>query len=375
MTVTYDVQISNAYGVKLTPQRGNGYIGDANQYSAMSWSRVVNDAGVLVLTYPGELLPQLMRPDNIITVYRNVDGMPQLVTETAWLLRKTRRIQDGDGRLFTELTAYSGNYLLSSRGIAYQTASTQSTKTGAADDLIKAYVRENLGSSATDTARRLANISVQANTGQGESLSAVMGWRDNLLVVAQELAQASIDAGKYVAFDTVYQGGGLWDFRTYAGQRSIDRRTPGSSFGFLLGSQYGNVSDAEYSIDWSANVTAAYALGTGINANRVFATALNGARIAESPYGRREGFVDGGNASTVALLTPIARAAIRAGRPRVTFRMRIVETAASRFGIDWNWGDYVTASALGITVDARIDAVTVQVQDGRENIDAYVGTE
>lgn len=375
MTIRYDVQISDPYGTQLTPQVSAGYVGDANQYSAMSWSRVVNDVGVLVLTYPGELLPQLMRPDNIITVYRSVDGTPQLVTDTAWLLRKTRRILDGQGRLFTELTAYSGNYLLSARGIAYQVRSAFSTKSGAADNLIKAYVRENLGSSATDTARQITGFTVQANTGQGVSVEAVMGWRDDLLIVAQELAEASTDAGTYIAFDTVYQGAGAWDFRTYAGQRGTDRRIPGSSFGFLLGPDYGNVTDVEYTTDWSATITAAYGLGTGAGSRRRVQIALDAARIAESPYGRREAYVDAANAVNDAQVLRAARSAVRAGRPRQTFKAKIIETPVSRFGIDWNWGDYVTVTALGVTVNARIDAIAVRVQQGSESIDAYVRAE
>ena len=375
MTVRYDVQISNPYGVQLTPQVSAGYVGDANLYSAMSWSRVVNDAGVLVLTYPGELLPQLLRPDNIITVYRIVDGVPQLVTDTAWLLRRVRRLLDGSGRLFTEITAYSGNYLLSARGVAYQVRSAFSTKSGAADDLIKAYVRENLGSSATDTARTITGFTVQADTGQGVSVDAVMGWRDDLLTVARELAQASTEAGTYIAFDVVYQGGGAWDLRTYAGQRGTDRRIPGTNFGFLLGTAYGNVSNVEYVTDWSDTITAAYGLGSGAGSRRKVQIALDAARIAESPYGRRETYVDAANAGTNNQVLRAARAAVRAGRPRQSFKARITETPVSRFGVDWNWGDYVTVTALGVTVDARIDAVAVRVQQGSEDIDAYVRAE
>lgn len=375
MTIRYEVQISNAFGVQLTPQQNGGGIGDANLYSSLSWSRVVNDVGVLVITYAGELLPQLLRPDNIITVYRIVNGVPQLITETAWLLRRVRRALDSQGRLFTEITAYSGNYLLSSRGIAYAVRSAFSTKSGNADNLIKAYVRENLGSSATDTARIISQFTVQADSSQGQSIDLVAGWRDNLLIVAQELAEASTVAGTYIAFDCVYQGAAAWDLRTYSGQRGMDRRVPGSNFGFLLGTAYGNVNNVEYVTDWSETTTAAYGLGTGLGARRNVQIALDAPRIAESPYGRREAFIDASNASTVNQVLRVARAAVRAGRPRQSFRAQITETPASRFGIDWNWGDYVTVTALGVTVDARIDAVAVKVEQGSETIDAYVRAE
>ena len=373
MSVTYTVQITDPYGVPVGPiVTTDGTIGDPNALAALSYSRVTNDTGVAVLRYAGELSARLLRLDNLILIYRSIDGSTSLVTDTAWIIRSWRFTLDGSGQRSTEVIAYSGNYLLSSRGVAYQTRSPFSTKSGAADNLIKEVVRENLGSSATDTARIIAGISVQANTSQGQSIDVVVGWRNSVLTVAQELADASTDAGTYIAFDLVTTTPGLWEFRTFAGQRGVDRRVPGGTLPLLIGVDYGNLADVEYVADYSDLGTAAYALGDGAGSRRRVQTATNDPAIALSPYNRREIYVEANNATTVNQVLRAARSALRRQRARVTMQGRIVETPSTRYGIDWQWGDYVTASAFGVTLNARIDAISVSIEGGRETVDAWV---
>lgn len=373
MSVTYTVQITDPYGVPVGPiVTTDGTIGDPNALAALSYSRVTNDTGVAVLRYAGELSARLLRLDNLVLIYRSINGVTTLVTDTAWMIRSWRFTLDGSGQRSTEIIAYSGNYLLSSRGVAYQTRSAQSTKSGAADNLIKEVVRENLGSSATDTARTIAGISVQADTGQGQSIDVVVGWRNSVLTVAQELADASTDAGTYIAFDLVTTTPGQWEFRTFANQRGVDRRVPGGTLPLLLGTDYGNLADVEYVADYSDLGTAAYALGDGAGSRRRVQTATNDAAIALSPYNRREVYVEANNATTANQVLRAARSALRRQRARVTMQGRIVETPSTRYGIDWQWGDYVTATAFGVTLNARIDAISVSIESGRETVDAWV---
>ena len=373
MSVTYTVQITDPYGVPVGPiVTTDGTIGDPNALAALSYSRVTNDTGVAVLRYAGELSARLLRLDNLVLIYRSINGVTTLVTDTAWMIRSWRFTLDGSGQRSTEIIAYSGNYLLSSRGVAYQTRSAQSTKSGAADNLIKEVVRENLGSSATDTARTIAGISVQADTGQGQSIDVVVGWRNSVLTVAQELADASTDAGTYIAFDLVTTTPGQWEFRTFANQRGVDRRVPGGTLPLLLGTDYGNLADVEYVADYSDLGTAAYALGDGAGSRRRVQTATNDPAIALSPYNRREVYVEANNATTANQVLRAARSALRRQRARVTMQGRIVETPSTRYGIDWQWGDYVTATAFGVTLNARIDAISVSIESGRETVDAWV---
>lgn len=372
MSATYDITISDPFGNLITPINGGIEVGDPNAVSSFSYSRVVNDVGVAVLTYPGELRRELLRLDNVISIYRIIGERRTLATNTRWLLRKVRRVLDNRGQTWTELTAYSANYLLSSRGIAYNSNSAESAKSGAADDVIKALVRENASTLATDASRNIGAITVEENETLGASMEVIAGWRDNLLTVCQEVAETSATAGTYVAFDMVPSGAASYTFATYIGQRGVDRRFPNGVSPLLFGVDYGSISDVEYVIDWTDAVTFAYALGNGMRSRRKVQTASNTTRIAESPYGRREGFVEVGNATTTAQLSGAAQAEVRAGRPRQTFKARIIETPSTRYGVHWDFGDYVTVTAFGQTIDARIDAIAVTVEQGSETIDAWV---
>ena len=65
---------------------------------------------------------------------------------------------------------------------------------------------------------------------------------------------------------------------------------------------------------------------------------------------------------------------LRSGRARTIFQGRLIDTPDSRYGVDWAWGDYVTAQAFGQLIHCRIDAVSVSVKPGGgyERIDAWL---
>ena len=67
--------------------------------------------------------------------------------------------------------------------------------------------------------------------------------------------------------------------------------------------------------------------------------------------------------------------AVRAGRPRLVFSGKIQQTRGSQLGVDWDWGDYVTAQEFGYILDARVDALTVRATPRSEEIDAVIRTE
>jgi hypothetical protein len=50
----------------------------------------------------------------------------------------------------------------------------------------------------------------------------------------------------------------------------------------------------------------------------------------------------------------------------------LLSSPDARYGVDWAWGDYLTAQVFGVSVDARVDAVTVEVSGGRERIRASI---
>jgi hypothetical protein len=51
---------------------------------------------------------------------------------------------------------------------------------------------------------------------------------------------------------------------------------------------------------------------------------------------------------------------------------QIQDTPGTQYGKQWGWGDRVTVQVEGINYDARVDAVTVTVEGGKETITAAI---
>jgi hypothetical protein len=106
----------------------------------------------------------------------------------------------------------------------------------------------------------------------------------------------------------------------------------------------------------------------------LIASAQDNTRIGVSPFGLREYFKDATQYSTTTGLSEEANAILRSGRAKTIFQGKLIDMPDSRYGVDWGWGDYVTATAFGQSIDCRIDAVSVSVKPGMayERIDAWL---
>lgn len=117
--------------------------------------------------------------------------------------------------------------ILSRRIVAYKTGTAEAAKSDFADDMLKAYVAENL-TTATDATRNLPTelgFSLQADLGLAPTVehSATFG---NLLQVCQEIAQKSAEAGTVLRFwpEPVLVNGIVQPFfRTQIERQGIDR--------------------------------------------------------------------------------------------------------------------------------------------------------
>ncbi len=367
MTVSYSIYVDDAFGNRLA---------DASNFTKLVYARTVNDVGSLTLTLPPDFNTNMLRfPDGRIEVWRRIDGGREyLDTDTVWLLKQCKKTLTSDGQQNIVVTAKSPLCLLREPGrfVNYAAGSAQAQYAAApADNQIKQIARENIGSSAT-TARNLsAYVTIGPNLGLGASVAKSFAWRDCLKVM-QEFANASTQAGTYVAFDITAPDPYSLSFQTYIGQRGNDHRFPGGINPVILSPDFGNLGECELTEDWTDEVTYALAGGQGEGSLRLTASAQDDARIGASPFGLREMFVDATQYTTTTGLASEAQAVVRAGRPRTIFTGRIIETADTRYGVEWGWGDYVTAIAFGQSYDCRIDAVEVTVENGKESINAWL---
>lgn len=368
MTVTYTCQIADPLGTPLD-EVANFVDNPDGGGAALDYAINVGGIGALSLTLPATYEAALLRLDGRIGVWRSINGQPPALDgDSVYLIRKWRYTSDA-----ITVTAYHANSLLKRRLIAYFTGTAYTSKAAtAAGNQIKAFVRENMGTliSAADRigaetqADLSALLSVQANLGDGVSIAAQDAYA-NLYDLVRAIADASTQAGTYMAAEIVAPTERTLELRTYAGQRGVDHRLS-SRQPVVLSEDTGTLTNCVLEIDRSNEVTVAICAGVGPGTSRITATSIDTARMGESPFNRIEAFGDYTTISDAVVLQDKADAIVRAGRPRIEFTADIVDTDAVTRGIDYNFGDLVTASFQGEQYDCRVDIIGVTVGGGKQ---------
>lgn len=352
-----DVWLADALGTRVLPLAS---------FDRLSYTRAVNVVGELSIVLPGTFDLSLARPDMLLLVYRD----SRLDTETAWIVTGKKRDTDRNGVSAITVSAASGLHLLSRRIVV--PGGDDGKKTDNAADVIKQFVRENLGASAAQVRQLPTSLfTVTADDGAGALVTHDGAW-SSLLTTCQEIARASAEAGTDLFFDVVWlDGERRWELRTYAGQRGVDK-TRDTGAPQTISVETGTVGSETLSEDYADEVTVVYGTGRGDDDDTLETTVEDAQRSGRSIYGRREGHVSSG-ADDADQLTAEARAELRRGRPRRVYDAEIIATAAAAYGRDWQWGDVLTAQSRGHAFDGRVDAVAIEINNldgGRETIRA-----
>lgn len=378
MAINYSVVVKDVSGIAT---------GVIVPFESLIYARKVNEVGTLLLELEPEKYDVSMFPiDARLEVWRGTGGVPALDMQTCWFVRSRTIRTDTDGVQYLGIGAVDAMDLLARRIVAYQSTTAQAKKTDQIDDMMKAIVRENLGASATDTARRVDTwLNVDADEALASSESKEFS-RDNVLTVLQNLASVSKSAttANTLIFDVVYDPNATapFTFRTFTQQRGVDHRWPSSSQPVLLSVEAGNLGDALLEEDYLSEINYVYAGGTGTGKARKLATASDAESIAASPFGRREGWVDAPQAKTTAALQSEANKGLTEGKAKRTFTGRLVDCEGTRYGVHYGYGDYVTAELRygpgrirRELFDLRVNSVRVTVTGEMEQIDVQLTTE
>jgi len=124
-----------------------------------------------------------------------------------------------------------------------------------------------------------------------------------------------------------------------------------------LSADIGTLADVERTDDYSGEFSVVYAAGQGLESQRLVVTLADEARLARSPFARRERFVDARHRSAIDSLNSEAAATLYQGRPL----QRIIGTARDGFGVRWNFGDLVDAADGEDVTACRVDAVRFEI--------------
>jgi hypothetical protein len=266
-------------------------------------------------------------------------------------------------KCYTVLKALCANSLLLRRIVAYTAGSAQAQKTGAADNLMRAVVRENLGSSA-GAGRNISayGFSVENDLSLASSISMAFAWR-NVYDVINDLANLAYQQnGDQLLWDVRPSNDGWSTIFTVRKSFFHDRRMS-SPFALWLSADNDTLEDVVETYDRRDSFNFVYAGGQGTETGRTIITVSDSAEINKSVIARSENFYDGAQYSDTDILTSAAQKRLREGKPKTTVKAKINEGYLIRYGRDIIVGDALTVKASA-EYDMVLNAARLKSSEG-----------
>jgi hypothetical protein len=274
------------------------------------------------------------------------------------------------------------NDLLRRRIVAAYSGSAQASKTDYADDMMKEIVTESIadGVAPTPTAgtRVWSDLSITSDVSLGPTITKSFPFKQLLNKSGQgvlpALAKAAKEAGTEVFFDIVSDvissNSISFKFVTAINQPGQD-----VSDQVVFSQDSGNLRDPSLEYDYTEEANYVYAGGQNEGANRNVQQVYDSDRYSASQWARCEGFADARDQTTNNGVREAGRDELNNGRPRIRFRGSPIDTAGTRFGIDWDYGYKVQAKYVNIQFDSIVRAASLSVVDGEETIETRLDFE
>lgn len=247
--------------------------------------------------------------------------------------------------------------LIARASIPADTSSPLSVKSGPADDVIKAYINENIGVGAGG-ARYRPGLVLQPNLSVAPVWSGTQA-RQPLFDAIHEIAlSVKLD------FDIVSTAPNVFEFQTYYPQIGTNRTigNPANLQPVIFSLQRNNMAIPVISINHGAEINAIYILGQGEAAARDIVEVTDALAIAQSPWNRVEAVRQYSNVAQGALteLTLCGVKEIQANMATTSGSFEAIQTPASTYGVHYFDGDVVTG-LYHITLNKRLIGATFAV--------------
>jgi hypothetical protein len=346
-----------------------------HSHGGFDLTSALNERGAWELVLPRTFNYSLLAKDCILEYWRTpIDGAARL--EYAGFLRWWEPQLNENGNYMLRIGGWDFNDLLDRAIAAHYAGTSQASKTGYAGDVLRAIVREQLASGATDyasTARGYSRLAVEADRNDGPSISKGFAWQ-GVLKTLQAIADISRANGTPIYFGVVPMISSdqtiTAEFQVRAAQWGDDHRI-GTRAAMVFSPENRNLAEPKLRYEYSDEKTVAYAGGQDTGANRVVRS-ITDARATDSIWNRREVFVDGRDTKDPSVLDDRAREALNEGIS-VRFSGALMDTETSRYGINWVFGDYVSCQFAGLQFDTVVLAREFKVEpDGSETLIARV---
>lgn len=366
--VAYQVRVYNRSGalVQATDQfRSFSVEHRVNHTSTLTLAVAEDDA---ITAYVNEDDGNL---DNLVEIRRQVPeaGLAWYTEYIGFHRTAQRQLTTGDQRI---LTSYGRGLLdlIGRRSIRHYADTLGSAKgPDPADDVIKDYVRENAGSSATlgggPAPGRVTNgvttgLAVAADLGQAVSYEGAHAWR-NLLDAVRDIGEANS-----VDFDVAWLGGASFEFRTYYPRLGTDRRSGVSLDPMTFSPTFANMENPSRTKSRTEEVTSVLVLGPGEGPLRDTTLRTNAVPLAHSPWNLIETDYDQSNEDRTLALQKAGDSVLYEKRALVSFVFNVIQTPGSTYHKHYALGDLVTAQFSGVTSNLKIRAVTLSIGENSQ---------
>lgn len=335
-------------------------------FSSLTYGRILNDKGSFNVAFPTKIFPRVYFKENRrIEIWRRIPGTSRWHVPFTGLLQVLDQYNQGKGEVI-ELGGYDLIDILDTRIINASAGSSGASLSDNADDAMKTYVINAIGTGAVAARSRSAYLSVQEYSGKGPIIS-VAESNAKLLKALQEAAAAAFTAGTPVYFDVVPNDTNV-QFRTYVNQLGRD-----VTDSITLSLERGTLKNPRLRQDWRNQTTYVYAGGRGEKSAREIQTAEDTARSGASIWSRREAFIDARHVDegNTAQLLDVARQGLFRGRPRREFTGEIVNQKGNEFGVHWDFGYKLVAEYADESYVCDVSAYQIMVKgSGKEDINA-----
>jgi hypothetical protein len=347
-------------------------------FDRLDYSRSFAAVGAMTITLgPGYDIGQFER-DTLLRVWRTPQGGgTSLEASAIWFVRQksmdlntgliTLKCEDQMGLLRRRIVRYRSQTILADHA-------NDGTHVGEleADDMMKEYVKENMGLEAVipplpgipDTARDLRPYFIVAPL---ESLGPIVEETASMKNIFDTLRgirdKARATDGTEIFFDVKANLSGVFEFRTLIG--SLGASQQGSIGGLIFSVENGSLTKAKLTWDWTKELTYAYiGVGGHTSSHDVQEYPAPDGRDTEGYWNRIETYVAGEDLNNVQFQ---AESVLDASRPKIILNAQAVDTPDIVYGIHYFYGDSVWVQAGGHKFLCHIHAIKNRVSGGKES--------
>lgn len=363
--------IAARLGVLLEDQEGR-FLANLGGYTKVTVNKGLNTVGEATVTIPDVYPIDFFKEYQRVKISWTKDGRtPTLIDGLLWHVVGALYREDAKE---VELMLIDSLGLLEGVIIAYPSESIYADKTlengnnGPADDLIKAYVRENGGNLTVDGTRGLGLFNVEPDRSLGYVTSKEAAFRP-LLETCRELADDSAAHGQPIYYDVRHsENSAVFTFIVRVGFWGVLQTETGLRFS----KRAGTLADVNVTYDFRKKVNWVYVGGEGQGLERTIAKVIRPGYRRLGRFDVRESFVDASSAEEDEALESEGYAELERLRSKPVLTARLVEGPGAFFGFNYNLGDLVLAEARGMLFNAIIDAYSISAEGTTINTEVRI---